>query len=310
MANIGADFAVWNNRARFTVDFYKNTTIDLFVSQPLPAESGFGTLNLNAGKMSNKGVEITASLDVIKTQDFNLNLGFNHAINVNEIIDLGAVDEYFLGTFVIRKGLPYGSHYTYHYLGADPATGKPRYETEDGKETNDIGKAGQFAKFGTYLPKHVSGFNANIRYKGFTVDALFTYQFDVVRSNNIRNWITRGTSGYQSSVNGSKELLTNQWQKPGDVKFYQAPNYDRGFTSSDLEDAKFLRFRSLNVSYDLPAYSFKGKSVIKGATFYVQMQNIAVWSPWRGLDPEDGNNISLNEYPNPKMIVTGIKITL
>lgn len=308
MANIGADFAFWQNRARFTVDFYKNTTIDLFVSQPLPAESGFSTLNLNAGKMSNKGLEFTASVDVIKTKDINFNIGFNHAININKIVDLGAVDEYFLGTFVIRKGLPYGSHYTYNYLGADPATGAPRYETADGKETTDIGKAGQFAKFGTYLPKHVGGFNGSINYKGFEIDAFFSYQFDVVRSNNIRNWITRGTVGYQASVNGSRELLTNQWQKPGDVKLFQAPNYDRGFTSSDLEDAKFLRFRSLNVSYTLPAYSFNGKSVIKGATFYVQMQNIAVWSPWRGLDPEDGNNISLNEYPNPKMIVTGIKI--
>jgi TonB-linked SusC/RagA family outer membrane protein len=310
MANIGADFAFWKNRARFTVDVYQNTTVDLFVSQPLPAESGFGTLSLNAGKMSNKGIEFTAAVDVVKTRDFNLNFGFNHAININKIVDLGAVNEYFLGTFVIRKGLAYGSHYTYNYLGADPATGKPIYETADGKTTNDIGAAGQFAKFGTYLPKHVGGFNGSVNYKGFSVEALFSYQFDVVRSNNIRNWITRGTSGYQVSVNGSRELLTDQWQKPGDKKFFQAPNYDRQFTSSDLEDAKFLRFRSLNVAYQLPAYSFKGNSIIKGATFYVQMQNIAVWSPWRGLDPEDNNNISLNEYPNPKMIVTGFKINL
>jgi hypothetical protein len=308
MANIGADFAVWQSRARFTVDFYKNTTVDLFVSQPLPAESGFATLNLNAGEMTNKGVEFTANVDVIKTRDFSFNLAFNHAININRIIDLGAVNEYFLGTFVIRKGLAYGSHYTYHYLGADPATGKPRYETADGKETTDIGEAGQFAKFGTYLPKHVGGFSGSIRYKGFTIDALFSYQFDVVRSNNIRNWITRGTIGYQASVNGSRELLTDQWQKPGDEKFFQGPQYDRQFTSSDLEDAKFLRFRSLNISYQFPSHIFNARSFVKGANFYVQMQNVAVWSPWRGLDPEDNNNISLNEYPNPRMIVSGVKI--
>ena len=141
------------------------------------------------------------------------------------------------------------------------------------------------------------------------MNALFSYQFDVVRSNNIRNWITRGTSGYQASVNGSRELLTEQWRKPGDIAFYQSPQYDRQFTSSDLEDAKFLRFRNLNVAYNFGQFNYKGNPVIKGGKFYVQMQNLAIWSPWRGLDPEDNNNISLNEYPNPKMIVAGFEIT-
>jgi TonB-linked SusC/RagA family outer membrane protein len=308
--NIGADFAVWKNRARFTVDVYKNKTVDLFVNQPLTAESGFGgsSLAINAGVMTNKGIELTANVDVVKQRDFNFTLGFNHAINTNKVEDLGLVNEYFLGTFVIRKGLPYGTHYTYHYIGADPATGKPVYETLDGKTTTDPAQAGQFAKFGTYLPKHVGGFTAQIGYKGFTIDALFSYQFDVVRSNNIRNWITRGTPGYQTSVNGSRELLTNQWEKPGDNAFFQSSAYDRGFTSSDLENAKFLRFRNLNVAYQLPQSVAKRTGIIKGARVYVQAQNIAVWSPWTGLDPEDNNNISLNEYPNPRTIVTGIDI--
>ena len=136
-----------------------------------------------------------------------------------------------------------------------------------------------------------------------------SYQFDVVRSNNTRNWITRGTAGYQQSVRGSRELIDNQWQQPGDVKMFQASKYDRGFTSSDLEDAKFLRLRNLMVSYQLPEIkSAAGKVIIKSARFYVQGQNLAIWSPWRGLDPEDNNNISLNEYPNPRMLVTGLDI--
>jgi hypothetical protein len=103
-------------------------------------------------------------------------------------------------------------------------------------------------------------------------------------------------------------LLTNQWEKPGDNAFFQSSAYDRGFTSSDLENAKFLRFRNLNVAYQLPQSVAKRTGIIKGARVYVQAQNIAVWSPWTGLDPEDNNNISLNEYPNPRTIVTGIDI--
>ena len=307
--NIGIDFAVWQNRARFTVDIYKNKTIDLFVNQPLSGTTGFGTLSINAGVMTNKGLEATANVDVIKKRDFGFTVGVNHSINKNNIEDLGLVNEYFLGTFVIRKGLPYGSHYTTNYLGADPATGRPMYEGPTGTTVYSEAQAGRFAKFGTYLPKHQGGFNFDIRFKAITVSALFSYQFDVVRSNNTRNWITRGTLGYHQAVRASRELIDNQWTKPGDVKLYQSSAFDRGFTSSDLENAKFLRFRNLMVSYAIPSIkTTSGTTIIKSARLYVQGQNLAIWSPWRGLDPEDDNNISLNEYPNPRAFVVGLDI--
>jgi TonB-linked SusC/RagA family outer membrane protein len=307
-ANLGIDFAFWQNRARFIVEAYQNRTIDLFVRNPLSTLTGFANIDVNAGIMTNKGFEFQTAIDIVRSRNLNFNIGWNHAINKNKIEDLGAVDEYFLGTFLIKEGLPYGSHYTYNYLGADPATGQPMYEAEDGTVTMDPAKAGQFAKFGTFLPKHVGGFTGDVSFKGFSVSTLFSYQFDVVRSNNTRNWITRGTAGYHASVNASREMLTNQWQKPGDQVLFQAPIYDRGFTSSDLEDARFLRFRSLTVAYQIPQIRAGGNQLLKGARFYIQGQNIAVWSPWTGLDPEDNNNISLNEYPNPKMIVAGLDI--
>jgi TonB-linked SusC/RagA family outer membrane protein len=308
--NFGVDFAAWQSRARFTIDLYSNKTVDLFVNQLLWATTGFGNTfkPINAGTMTNQGIEFTANVDVVKTGDIDVTLGVNHAINKNKIVDLGGVDEYFAGTFLIREGLSYGSHYTYHYLGADPQTGRPRYEKLDGTETNDVGQAGQFAKFGTYLPKHAGGFTADFRYKGFTVSTLFSYQFDVVRSNNVESWIVRGTPGFHTALNASKRLLTQQWQKPGDEAYYQSSAYDRGFTSADLQDAKFLRFRSLNVAYQIPEIAFKGTKIIKSAKIYAQGRNLIIWSPWRGLDPEDNNNISLNEYPNPRAFVAGIDI--
>ena len=308
-ANIGIDFSVWNGRARFNLDAYDEKTLDLFVNQPLSGTTGFGSLYINAGKMQNKGLELNAKVDVVRTRDFGVTLGVNHSYNVNKILDLGSVNEFFLGTFVIREGLAYGTHYNYNYLGADPATGAPRYEAPDGSVTNDIAKAGQFAKFGNYLPKHQGGLDFEFRYKSFSINGLFSYQFDVVRSNNTRNWITRGTPGYHTIVRASRELIDNQWTAPGDKKFFQKSTFDRGFTSSDLEDAKFLRFRNLVVAYQLPAIKGpNGKPMFTGGRLYAQGQNLAIWSPWRGLDPEDNNNISLNEYPNPSMFTLGLDI--
>jgi hypothetical protein len=310
--NIGADFAFWKNRARFTVDWYNDRTTDLFVNNAIPASAGFGstaTIPINAGIMTSKGVEFTAAVDIVKNKDWDFAFGWNHAINNNKIVDLGQVQEIVQGTFIIREGLPYGSHYATNYLGADPATGRPMFYAQDGKTiVYDAAQAGLFATFGTFLPKHVGGFTFDARYKRITVAALFSYQFDVSRYNNIENWVRRGIIGYHASVNASRVMLTQQWLKPGDNAFYQSPASDRGFSNSDIQDAKFLRFRNLNVAYNIPEINIKGARIVKSARFYVQLQNIAVWSPWRGPDPEDNNNISLNEFPNPRMFVTGIDI--
>jgi hypothetical protein len=93
-SNIGIDFSVWNGRARFNLDAYDEQTLDLFVNQPLSGTTGFSSLYINAGKMSNKGLELNAKVDVIKTQDFGVTLGVNHSYNVNEILDLGSVNEF------------------------------------------------------------------------------------------------------------------------------------------------------------------------------------------------------------------------
>jgi TonB-linked SusC/RagA family outer membrane protein len=307
-ANLGVDFSLWRNRARFTIDAYLNRTVDLFVTQPLSASTGFGSLDINAGEMTNRGLEFTANVDVIRGRDLNIGIGFNHGINKNRIEDLGLVNEYVVGTFIIREGLPYGTHYTQHYLGVDPQSGRPIYETADGKQTTDVAQAANFAKFGTFLPTHSGGFTTDIRWKGLSVSALFSYQFDVTRYNNQRNWIARGTLGYHGAVNATRDMLTMQWRQPGDNALYQSPLYDRGFNSSDIENAKFLRFRNLIVAYQLPRIGSGSTTIIRSARIYVQGQNLAMWSPWRGLDPEDNNNISLNEYPNPRMFVAGIDI--
>ena len=308
--NFGLDFAFWKNRLRFNLDVYKNVTKDLFVSQPLPSTAGLQVYSMviNAGTMSNKGIEVAMSVDVVKTKNLDVTLGMNHSINTNVIEDLGAVSEYTSGTGIIRKGLAYGTHYSFNYLGADPATGRPTYMKQDGvTTTNNINEAGSFADFGTWMPKHVGGFTLDVRYQRFTLSALFSYQFEVRRYNNIQNWVTQGDLTYTGAVTQSTVLLTDQWQKPGDIKPIQSPAYSRGFTSLDISDAKFLRFRNLNISYQIPAITI-GNLKIKTSNFYIQAQNLAIWSPWSGLDPEDDNNISLAEFPNPRAVVIGLNI--
>ena len=308
--NVGVELGAWKNRVRLTVEAYRNLTKDLFVSQALPATSGFGgsSLIVNAGTMSNKGLEFDLTLDVVKNRNVDVTLKANHSINVNKIEDLGSVTEYTSGTGIIKEGLPYGQHYSYWYLGADPATGRPMYKKPDGTTTTNINEAGQFHEFGTWMPKHVGGFSLDVRYQRVTLSAFFSYQFDVMRYNNIQNWVTQGDATYTGAVTQSRRLLTEQWQKPGDVKMIQSPAFSRQFTSFDITDAKFLRFRNLTIGYNIPEINAGKTRLIRSGRFYVQGQNLWIWSPWSGLDPEDDNNISLAEFPNPRAVVVGLEI--
>ena len=309
-ANIGLEMGFWKNRVSVTVEAYRNITEDLFVNQQLPATSGFGntSLNINAGSMENKGLEFDVNIDLVKTTNVDFSIRANHSINRNEILDLGTVSEYPAGTAIVRKGLPVGSHFSFSYLGADPASGRPIYKRADGTPTTNISEAGQFAEFGSHLPVHQGGFSATLRYRKFTVDALFSYQADVRRYNNVQNWVTQGDLTFAGAVTQSQILLTEQWRRPGDVKMIQSPAYSRQFTSYDIGDASFLRFRNLNFSYNISQLSVGKTKLIKSGRFYIQGQNLIIWSPWSGLDPEDDNNISLGEFPNPKAFVVGIDI--
>jgi hypothetical protein len=305
--NAGFDVSLFN-RVSLIVDVYKNTTVDLFVSQRLSATTGFGATNLsiNAGQMSNKGIEMTLNGDVYKKGDFLVQANWNHAINTNNIDDLGQVDEYVTGTFIIKEGMPYGSHYTYDYVKADPATGMPTYRQNTGELVvqNTLAGVDQKATFGTFLPKHTGGFSVNASWKGISLSTLVSSQLDVSRYNNTWNWITAGYPGYINAVNQSTVLLTDQWMQPGDEKYYASPAATRQFTSQDIMDAKFLRWRELTLSYTLPKIKY-----FKEVRVYARGQNLKIWSPWAGLDPEDDNNISLHEYPNPKMFVFGLDLS-
>ena len=324
--NIGFDISLFKSRVNLSLDYYSKLSKDLYILQSLSATSGFASQNINAGSMTNKGFDILLKLQIIKTKDFQFNINWNHNINNNSIGSLNNPDpefQYVSGTYLIKEGLPLGSHYTYDYRGAEISTGKPTYRASTAYITdpitlrrsynkagdtlvNDIAKAGQFATFGSWLPVHTGGLEFVFKYKNFSLSALFSYQADVVRSNNIRNWITRNTYGYATAVRQSRELIGNTWEKPGDVKWFPKFDQDKGFTSADLEDASFVRFRNLDISYTFN--NFKKFNHIKSIRVYLQAQNLIFWTKFSGLDPEDDNNISLNEYPNPKFYNFGLDI--
>ena len=300
--NLGVDFGFLNNRLSGTVDLYSDETSDLFITQSLSRTAGFAALSINAGKVRNSGIEISLEGDVISQRDLALTLNANYSYNKNEITDLGQVDEFEAGTSIIRKGLPIGSHYVVEWAGVDPSNGQPLYRDLEGNVTNVFSNNNQKAEFGSWLPPRTGGFGLDFRFKNLSAAAQFNFAEGNVLFNNQRFF--QENHGF-ANFNLYRSML-DIWQQPGDITDIQSAQYARQFSSKDLEDASYLRFRNLMISYNVPGRVFNNE--IRGIRLFVQGQNLYTWTKFTGFDPEDFNNISQYAYPLPRIFTGGIDI--
>ena len=87
--NTGLDFGFFNGRLSGTVDFYWKKTKDLLISRTLPTSSGFNSVMINQGSLSNKGAEVTLDGTIIRSKNWTWSIGGNIGFNRSEINDLG-----------------------------------------------------------------------------------------------------------------------------------------------------------------------------------------------------------------------------
>jgi TonB-linked SusC/RagA family outer membrane protein len=300
--NVGVDMSLFDKRIRINLDAYAKDSRNLFLNQNLSRTSGFTALSTNAAKMRNSGFEFAVAADVISKQDFIVTIGANGGFNKNKILDLGGVTEIPQGTGIIRVGESLGTHFVVGWLGVDPQSGLPVYEDINGNPTNVFSAANNRAAYGTFLPKFTGGATLDVSWKGFDLSALFSTAQGIKRFNN-ESFFYESTNS-NVAFNKRVEML-NTWQKPGDMTNFQRISSPRQFTSKDILDASFVRFRNLTAGY---TFTTKESKPIRSFRVWGQGQNIFTWTKWRGFDPEESNNIATYEFPNPTTYSIGLDI--
>jgi TonB-linked SusC/RagA family outer membrane protein len=303
LTNIGVDLTFWDRRARFTADYYIKDSRNLFVSQPLSRTTGFASLSTNAAKVRNSGLDFSLSLDLVRKKDLLVTFGINGGFLKNRVVDLGGLSEIPQGTGIIRVGYPLGTHFTVGWLGVDPQSGNPVYQDINGLPTNVYSAANNRAEFGTFIPSFTGGASLDVTWKNFSVSALLSTAQNVQRFNNESFFYetTNSNVGFNKRVD-----LLNSWQKPGDITNYQRIGTARQFSSRDVQDASFIRFRNLQVGYN---FVIKNQKIgIRNIRFWAQGQNLFTWTKWQGFDPEESNNIATYEFPNPRTYTMGLDI--
>ncbi|MBE7171212.1 MAG: SusC/RagA family TonB-linked outer membrane protein [Williamsia sp.] len=134
-------------------------------------------------------------------------------------------------------------------------------------------------------PKFTGGFGGSVTYKSsLKITAFFNYRYkyDVVNGTKMT---TTNMYGYD---NQSTAVL-RRWRNPGDVTDIPRALFGSGYNSlgSDryVEDASFLRFRTITARYTFPQPMVQ-KMKIKNLSGYITVENLFTWTNYTGQDPE------------------------
>jgi TonB-linked SusC/RagA family outer membrane protein len=329
MLNVGMDVAFLNNRLTLTVDAFKNKTTDLLLDVSIPQSTGFGTVMLNSGSLTNRGLEFASSYKLLTTNSLTWDISGNVSILRNKIVDLGKSTPFFsnstsshlgvLGSWV-EAGNSIGVWRGYNYVGLfqsdeegrsfSARAGYPKYEdvNGDGKYTTD-----DFKMIGDPNPKLTWGFNTSVKYMNFDLGIFLRG----VHGNKVRNLQQSEMADGVQKINQIGTILEDSWTPENPNASRPVIDGRRDFisfrrSSFFIQDGSFIRLQNLSLGYTVPV---KNK-VVRSARIYASGQNLFLITKYKGFDPEVNNqgqnNLNRGDdydaYPRAKMFTVGVNL--
>ncbi|MEO7984543.1 MAG: TonB-dependent receptor, partial [Bacteroidota bacterium] len=296
---LGLEFGLFNNRFSFEGTIYSNRSKDQIITVPIAATSGYTTQTLNAGLITNKGVELLLRGTPVKGKNFSWDMTATFTRNRNKVVELfPGTEQLALGGFsgatvVAQVGQPYGSFFGSSFLRSpegnivvDATTGYPIIDP-------------QAKVHGNVQPDFLAGLNNSFSYKNLSFSFLFDARQGGVFYSRTRSLQEFGGTDPRTLYNnrtpfvvpGSVIIDATGKYVPNTVKVQNAEDYWTAHSSSTamehLVDAGFIKLREVALAYRLPTTLFKNKS-IKGITLGLSGRNLFLWTPKENTysDPE------------------------
>ena len=307
--NVGLNFSIFD-RAHFTVDFYRNKTTDMLMSIPYSMTTGYSAGIGNVASMTNTGIEADVDVDILKTKDFYWSFKANVGYNKNEITELfQGRDEYVLSNtgMKLAVGHAFGEFYQVRFAGVDPQTGAPLYYDKDGNKTKKFNEERDAVFLGKkrFAP-WTGGFGTNFRYKNVSLIADFAWVAGKYMLINDDYFIANPQLA--TTWNQRVEML-NIWTTPGQITDIPGAKYDVQITDQQLQNASFLRMKTLSIQYEFPKKWMQATRYIKGVKVFGIARNLFTITSFEGYDPEPDMNLVQFNYPNTRQFVIGAEIS-
>lgn len=278
----GIEVRMFKNRFNIDLSFYDRTAEDQIVQRPLDPSTGFEFSFINAGTISNKGIELGLSVTPVQTKNLSWNLRANFTRNKSLVEELpdGSDEIYIsgfsnLGNFAI-EGQPYG-------VIKGIATVKDAAGNDVITENGDYKLSSGIEIIGDPNPDFLlSGFT-DITWKGFTLSG----QMDYVHGGDIYSFsaatlIGRGVAKELEDFNPTLTVILpgvledgtpNNIPMPASGVFFGNNIIGGGPDDKGIYDGTRLRLREVSLAYNLPK-RFLGRSAIQGITVSVIGNNM------------------------------------
>ena len=333
--NAGFDLDLFNNRISLIVDGYVKNTNDMLVPMSVPVTSGYSDVyvpSINAGKIQNKGFEVTLSTKNIIKNDFKWSSDAVFSYNKNNVESINSDTPIITasGGFnsaigLIKAGYPVNVFYGYitdgifqnqaevdsHAVqmpGSNSATSTAPGDIRF-KDLNNDGVVNDKDRtiIGNPNPKFTFSFNNTFSYKNFdlTIFLQGSYGNDIFNAN-------RMYTEAMSIIQNQSSAVLGRWTGEGTSNnipraIYGDPNQNSRVSDRYIEDGSYLKIKNINLSYTLPKAVF-GQN-FNSVKIFVSAQNLVTWTKYSGFDPEvPVNGIDNGTYPITRTVSLGLNI--
>jgi TonB-linked SusC/RagA family outer membrane protein len=330
----GLDMGFANGRINTTIDFYSKKTTDLLIQIPIGQQWGFSTQYINGGAIQNRGIELSVNTNNIVGNGFTWNSNVTFAYNKQKALDLGPGVSVISGTTAnpsgtvsgqeftrVVPGIELGELYGYVYEGVvktgetyapqpNSKAGDPKYKDVNG---DGVISPADRTYLGNSSPHFMAGFGNDFHYKGIDLGIFFQGAFDY-HLYNMNRMVLESTTGIDALnrfVAGKNE--NTSVPREG----YYLGTYGSYVNSRFVENASYVRLKSLTLAYNFPASLFQHMKIIQGIRIYGEAQNLLTITGYKGTDPEvnvhsgaTGGGLDFNAFPAFKTVTFGIKVSV
>ncbi len=326
MFDIGADLSLFHGLIDLTFDYYDKRTTDILLTPSISMIGGMGSATINAGRVNNKGWEI--SLNFAKNVgDWTFTVFGGLSRNANKIVKLinGPYDN---GSTIHKEGHPLGSFYMYKTDGllqeSDFTTNsegklvpKDGVVIIDGQKPGDIHyldinndnaiTADDRVIMGSSEPKLNYFGNFSARWKGIDFEVMLQGVSGVEAYYGGNFAVPLRLDG--NSTTPQKYHLDYWTPENTDARFPRlTPTPGNNALSSDFWkfDAGYCRVKYIQLGFTVPQY-WTRKLTITNLRVFVNLQNPFTIAKENRVDPEGRG--SHTTYPMVKTYSAGLNVS-
>ncbi len=314
--DLGFDLGLFNNRIDLSVDYFNKETSDALLTTNLASYLGGTSYLINAGKVSNQGVDISLNARVVTSPDWTYTTSLNGTYLKNKVKKLTAQQPIIYGgsfqsiitdCTIIKEGEPIGTFFGYRWAGID-SEGYDTFYAQDGSVTRTPTTDDRVV-LGKATPDFTLGWNNSVSYKNWSLNAFFNSAFGVQRLNALRFAM--------NSMIGNSRMFTDASYISEIGKTMPDPRVSNnqyiGNSSKFVENANYFRCENITLAYELP------RSVAKIADFRFSfsVQNLFTITNYKGSNPagfsfssdygDRANGIDTGTYPTPRTFTFGVR---